>query len=169
MRRMRWTIGGVVLCTLVGVAAAQGGAAPPAAPPAPEHKVVAPDAMKWGDLPPIFQKGGKMTVLLGDPSKDGMFIVRIKVPANYKVMPHWHPTTENVTVLSGALAIGMGDKLDPKTKAMPPGTFFSMPAQMHHFAFTTKETVMDVSGLGPFTLTYVNPADDPSQAAATPK
>jgi hypothetical protein len=162
MRRTIWMCG-FTICALAGIAAAQGGAA---SAPAAEHKIVTPDAIKWVDLPPIFQKGGKMAVLLGDPSKEGMFIVRIKVPANYKVMPHWHPTTENVTVVSGAFAIGMGDKLDPKAKAQPPGTFISMPAQMHHFAFTTKETVIDVSGMGPFTLTYVNPADDPSKSAA---
>src|SRR5262249_28484506 len=110
MRTGTW-MAGLMVIAWTGVASAQGGAAappaaPPADPPATEHKVVAPDAIKWGELPPIFQKGGKMTVLLGDPSKEGMFIVRIKLPANYKVMPHFHPTTENVTVLSGALAIG---------------------------------------------------------------
>jgi hypothetical protein len=175
-------IGGIVLCALARVAGAQGGAAaqpaaapPAAAAPAPaptapaaEHKVVAPNDIKWGDVPPIFNKGAKMAVLLGDPSKDGMFIVRLKMPAGYKVMPHWHPTDENVTILSGGMAIGMGDKLDPKIKPMPVGTFFSMPAKMHHFAVAAKESVVEVSGMGPFSLTYINPADDPSKAAAPP-
>jgi hypothetical protein len=87
--------------------------------PAAEHKVTAPGDIKWGDAPPIFQKGAKMTVLYGDPSKEGLFIVRLKVPANYKIMPHTHPTDENVTVISGEFAIGMGDKVDAKTKALP--------------------------------------------------
>src|SRR5262245_58602266 len=99
-----------------------------------EHTAMAPDAIKWGDAPPVLNKGAKMAVLYGDPSKPGLFIVRLKMPANYKIMPHSHPTDENVTVVSGAFALGMGDKLDPKTKAMPAGSFFSMPAKMHHFA-----------------------------------
>ncbi len=134
--------------------------------PTAEHKTIAPDAVVWGDAPPLFTKGAKLAVLYGDPGKPGLFIVRLKVPAHYKIMPHWHPTDENVTVVSGGFAIGMGDKLDPKTKAMGPGAFFSMPAKMHHFAFSTKETVVEISAIGPFTLTYVNPADDPSKSAA---
>ena len=128
---------------------------------------MAPDDIKWGDAPPIFAKGAKMAVLLGDPGKPGMFIVRLKAPGNYKIAPHWHPTDENVTVISGSFAIGMGDKMDMKAKVYPAGSFFSMPAKMHHFAFTKKETVVEVSGMGPFTLTYLDPADDPSKQAAT--
>jgi hypothetical protein len=153
-------IGGLLLC-LGSVARSE---AP--ATPAATHTVLAPEDMKWADAPPIFVKGAKMAVLLGDPGKPGMFIVRMKLPANYKIAPHWHPTDENVTVISGSFAIGMGEKIDPKTKAMPAGSFFSMPAKMHHFAFTKKETVVDVSGMGPFTLTYLDPNDDPSKQAA---
>jgi Domain of unknown function (DUF4437) len=133
---------------------------------ATDHAAVTPDQVKWGDAPPIFQKGAKMAVLFGDPSKEGLFIVRLKVPANYKIMPHWHPTDENVTVISGSFAVGMGDKVDPKTKALPAGSFVSLPAKMHHYAFSTKETVVEVSAMGPFALTYINPDDDPSKAAA---
>jgi hypothetical protein len=131
-----------------------------------EHKTIAPNAISWGEPPPVFAKGAKMAVLYGDPSKDGLFIVRLKVPANYKIMPHWHPTDENVTVISGAFATGMGDKLDPKAKALGPGGFYSLPAKMHHFAFATKESIVEVSAMGPFVLTYVNPDDDPSKAAS---
>jgi len=136
----------------------------PAAPA--EHTATAADQIKWGDAPPMLTKGAKMAVLYGDPSKDGLFIVRLKMPANYKIMPHWHPTDENATVISGALAIGMGDKLDPKTKTLGAGGFVSLPAKMHHYAFSTKETIVEVSAMGPFALTYVNPEDDPSKAAA---
>ena len=137
------------------------------APAAPaDHAAVAGDQVKWGDAPPILAKGAKLAVLYGDPSKDGLFIVRLKMPANYKIAPHWHPTDENATVLSGSLAIGMGDKIDPKTKSLGPGAFYSLPAKMHHFAFTTKETVVEVSAMGPFQLNYINPEDDPSKAAA---
>jgi quercetin dioxygenase-like cupin family protein len=165
---------GLTMCALGGLAAAQGaGAGAPAKPataapaaPATEHTALAPDAMKWGDGPPVFPKGMKMTVLVGDPSKAGdLFIIRARVPKGYTIMPHTHPTTENVTVVSGALAIGMGDSVDKKTKALGPGAFYSMPAGMHHYAFTTKETEIEVSAMGPFAITYVNPADDPSKAA----
>jgi uncharacterized RmlC-like cupin family protein len=161
---------GLTMCALAGLASAQG--APPAkaeaAPaPAPEHKALASDDIKWGDGPPVFPKGMKMAVLYGDPSKAGdLFVIRAKMPANYKIMPHTHPTTENVTILSGAAAIGMGDKLDPKTKALGAGAFYSMPSGMHHYFFTTKETVIEVSAMGPFQITYINPADDPSKSAA---
>jgi quercetin dioxygenase-like cupin family protein len=134
--------------------------------PAGEHKTVVPDDVKWGDAPPVLQKGAKLAVLYGDPSKEGLFIVRLKVPAGYKIAPHTHPTDENATVISGSFAIGMGDKLDPAAKGQPPGTFFSMPAKMHHFAIAQKESIVEVSAMGPFTIVYVDPADDPSKGAA---
>ena len=164
---------GLTICALAGLASAQGApaakaeAAPAPAAPAAEHTALAPDAIKWGDGPPVFAKGMKMAVLYGDPSKPGeLFIVRAKMPAGYKVMPHTHPTTENVTIVSGAAAIGMGDKLDPKTKALGAGAFYSMPSGMHHYFFTTKETIIQVSAMGPFQINYINPADDPSKTAA---
>jgi quercetin dioxygenase-like cupin family protein len=156
------TVAAVAFCVGGGVARSQGAAAA-----APEHTAMSPDQIKWVDGPPNLPKGAKMAVLYGDPGKAGMFIVRFKMPANYKIMPHTHPTDENVSVVSGAFAIGMGDTMDMKTKALPVGSFFSMPAKMHHFAFTKKETTVDVSGMGPLTLTYLNPADDPSKQTAT--
>ncbi len=130
---------------------------------ADEHRVAGPGDIKWGDAPPVFNKGAQMAVLYGDPSKEGLFIVRLKMPAGYKIMPHWHPTDENVTVVSGTFAVGMGDRLDPKARLMPAGSFFSLPARMHHFAFTRHPTVVEVSGLGPFAINYINPDDDPSR------
>lgn len=156
--RLRWTIAMAVLV--------MGATAQAESPAAPDHTAMAADQIKWGDAPPIFVKGAKLAVLFGDPSKDGLFIVRLKMPANYKIMPHWHPTDENVTILSGSFAIGMGDKLDPKSKALGTGAFISLPAKMHHYAFTTKETVVEVSAMGPFQLNYINPEDDPSKTAA---
>ncbi len=136
--------------------------------PAGEHRIVTPAEMKWGDAPPVFRKGARMTVLYGDPTKDGShYILLLKVPANYRIMPHWHPKDENVTVLSGTMAVGMGDTFDPNIKALPTGSFFSMPAGMHHFAFMPTEATLQVSGIGPFKLIYVNPADDPSKERAT--
>jgi len=130
--------------------------------------MLTPGDIKWGDVPPVFAKGAKMAVLYGDPSKPGeLFIVRLKMPAGYKVAAHFHPTDENVTVISGTFSLGMGDKLDPaKAKSFPAGSFAVAPAKMNHFAFTKQGAVVEVSAIGPFAITYVNPADDPSKTAS---
>ena len=130
--------------------------------------VTAPSDLKWGDPPPVFEKGASFTVVSGDPSKDGLFVVRLKMPAGYRVNPHWHPTDEHVTVLSGTFAIGMGDKFDKGTmKELPAGGYTLLPAQMHHYAMAKSAAVVQVHGMGPFVLTYVNPDDDPSKRAAS--
>jgi quercetin dioxygenase-like cupin family protein len=133
--------------------------------------MLTPGDIKWGDAPPVFPKGAKMAVLYGDPSKAGeLFIVRLKMSAGYKIPAHWHPTDENVTVVSGTFNMGMGDKLDPaKTKAFPAGSFAVAPAKVNHFALAKKEAIVEVSAIGPFAMTYVNPADDPSKTAAATK
>ena len=124
-----------------------------------------PDAVKWGPAPPSLPKGAMIAVLAGDPFKDGPYVVRLKMPADYKIPAHHHPTTENVTVVSGSFHAGMGDKLDAnKGQAFVPGGFVSMPAGMNHFAWATAETIVQVHGNGPFAIVYVNPADDPSKA-----
>jgi len=130
----------------------------------PMHVVMSEADIKWGDAPPNFPPGAKMAVLQGDPSKTGMFTIRLKVPDGYKVAAHWHPTAENLTVISGTFNLGTGDKLDEtKTTAMTAGAFGSMPAKMRHFAWTKGVTEVQVSAMGPFQLIYVNPADDPSK------
>jgi quercetin dioxygenase-like cupin family protein len=88
------------------------------------------------------------------------------MPAGYKIAPHTHPTDEHVTVLSGTLALGMGDGLGKATQDLPAGGYVLLPADMRHFAIATTAVVVQVSGAGPFALTYVNPADDPTKRAA---
>ena len=118
--------------------------------------------LKWGPAPPVLPKGAQMAVVSGDPSKDGLYVVRLKMPAGYKIPAHNHPTSEYVTVLSGAFDIGMGDKLDPKKGvALGAGGFAEAPAKMNHYAWTTRASIIQVHGQGPFMITYVNPADDP--------
>ena len=103
-------------------------------------------------------------VLAGNPAKEGPFVMRLKVPSGYKVPAHTHPADENVTVLSGTLNIGMGDKLDPKKgQQLHAGGFAEAPAKMNHYAWTTNGAIVQVHGQGPFAMTYVNPADDPSK------
>ena len=130
--------------------------------------MVTPKDIKWGDVPAVFPKGAKMAVLYGDPAKEGqLFIVRLKMPAGYKIAAHWHPTDENITVISGTFSLGMGDKLDPaKAKAFPAGSFAVAPAKMNHFAFAKQPAIVEVSAIGPFAINYVNPDDDPSKTAS---
>lgn len=121
----------------------------------------APD-MKWTDAPAALPKGGKMAVLYGDPSKDGAFSIRAKLPAGYMVPPHFHTKDENLTVLSGALYIGMSDTVDKKTAhALKAGGFHHLPGKAHHYAYTKAPTVLQISGDGPFDINYLDPADDP--------
>ncbi len=128
-----------------------------------EIPVMTPPAdLKWADASPALPPGPKAAVLFGDPKAEGPFVMRVKLPADYKVPPHFHPGTEQVTVISGTLHAAMGDAFDAsKAKAMPAGSFISLPAKNPHFVFTKEETVIQVNATGPWTLTYVNPADDP--------
>ena len=120
--------------------------------------------LKWGPAPPIFAKGAQMAVLSGDPSKSGEFVIRLKVPGGYHVAAHHHPTDEYVTVIDGDFSLGMGDKLDEtKGAALAPGGFAMAPANMNHFAWSKAGAVIQVSAQGPFAMTYVNPADDPTK------
>ena len=138
--------------------------APPAGAADAPHGMYTPDAIKWGDAPPSVPKGAKLAVLYGDPDKDGLFVIRVKLPANYKIPAHSHPTDEVVTVLSGTFQAGMGDKLAPaKAKAFPAGSLIVMPAKTNHFVLTKQPVVIEISSMGPLAFTYVNPADDPSK------
>ena len=158
MRRMLlWST--VVVAAIVGAAFAQEASTS-------AHIMTAPKDLKWGDPPPVFEKGASFTVVSGDPGKEGPFVARMKMPAGYKINPHWHPTDEHVTVISGTFMLGMGEKFDKTTMTeLPAGGYALLPAQMRHFAMAKTACIVQVHGIGPFTLTYVNPADDPSQKA----
>ena len=135
-----------------------------AGPPAPPHVVVASAALKWSDTPPSLPPGGKIAIVSGDPGKAAPFVLRLQIPAGYTVAPHWHPTDENVTVLSGTLGLGMGEKLDKKAMMdLGAGGVAVLPAEMRHFAMAKSAVTLQVNAVGPFAINYVNPADDPSQ------
>jgi hypothetical protein len=126
------------------------------------HVMVKPDDVKWGPGPPGLPAGVQVAVLTGNPSKAEPYVLRAKMPAGYKVPPHWHPTDENVTVLSGTLMMGKGEKFDPdSSEALTAGSFARMVKEMRHFAWTKTDTVIQIHGVGPFDITYVNPDDDP--------
>jgi hypothetical protein len=134
--------------------------------------VVTPDKIQWGPAPPIFPAGAQMAVLAGDVAKPGPFVVRLKLPDGYRIMPHWHPTAETVTILSGEFRVGMGDKFDESTlTVLPAHSVAVVPAHHNHYAMAKGESEIQVNSTGPFKLVYVNRADDPSkgQAAAAPK
>ncbi|MFY9553181.1 MAG: cupin domain-containing protein [Blastocatellia bacterium] len=131
------------------------------------HVALTPAEVKWGPPPPSLRKGAQFAVVSGDPSKAGPFAIRLKFPAGYQVRPHWHPTDEHVTVLSGTLAFGMGEKFDKAAmKDMPAGSYAMMPAEMRHFAMAKTAVTLQVHGMGPFVLNYVDPADDPAKTSA---
>jgi len=118
--------------------------------------------IKWTDGPPSLKKGAAMAVLEGDPAVEGMFTMRLRFPDGFVVNPHYHSQVEHVTVISGTLHFGMGDKFDrAKTRPMPAGSFGFWPIGMKHFAYSEGETVLQLHGRGPWTITYVDPADDP--------
>ena len=123
--------------------------------------------LKWGPAPAVFPAGAKMAVLQGDPGKTEMFTVRLDMPSGYTIPAHFHPTDENVTVISGTFLVGMGDRFDAsKTMSLPAGGFVTAGANMNHFARAKGHTVVQVHAMGPFALTYVNPADDPRKKLA---
>src|SRR5579859_2030134 len=112
-----------------------------------DHVVVRADDVKWGPGPPHLPAGAKATALSGDPSKAVPYVLRAKLPDGYKVPPHWHPTTENVTVLKGTLMVGKGEKFDADASvALTAGGFASMPKGMRHFAWTKGETIIQIHG-----------------------
>jgi uncharacterized RmlC-like cupin family protein len=153
----------MVACGIVVVAAIQTLPSPKAAemqPPVNEADV------KWGPAPPTIPPGAQLAVIAGDPTKEGIYTIRLKFPANYKVPAHHHLTEEHVTVLSGNFNVGMGDKLDmEKGMSLKAGGFGAVMPGMNHYAWTTEDTVIQITSPGPFTIVYVNPADDPSKQA----
>jgi quercetin dioxygenase-like cupin family protein len=124
-----------------------------------------PAHLNWGPAPAILPAGARLAVLEGDPSKAGPFTMRLEMPAGYRIPPHFHQVDEHVTVISGAFQVGMGDRFDEgKLSTLPPGTFGVIPPGMRHFARADKATVIQLHGVGPWGLTYVNPADQPNSA-----
>jgi quercetin dioxygenase-like cupin family protein len=126
-----------------------------------EHSVVKPADLKWNAVPSL-PPGAQIAVIEGPMNQAVPFTIRLKLPANYRIPPHTHPAVERVTVLSGVFNIGMGDKFDQaKTQSVEPGGIVILHPGTAHFASTTKETVVQLHGTGPWGVTYVNPSDDP--------
>jgi len=136
------------------------------------HKIVRSGDLKWS---PII-KGCDLASVAGDPAAEGTpFVIRIRCADGSKIPAHWHPTDENVTVLKGTFLAGMGEKFDEtKLLTMNVGNFIVMPKEARHFATCKGETIVQVHGVGPFKVNWVNPAevvppDAPAAAADKPK
>jgi quercetin dioxygenase-like cupin family protein len=130
------------------------------------HTTVTADALKWGPAPPSLPPGAQAAVLLGSPAKEGPFVLRLKFPAGFVVPPHRHSKDELVTVIAGNLGIGAGEKLDrAAAKQLPAGGFVHLPAGMPHYALADGHTIVQINGVGPFDVVYINAKDDPRNKA----
>ncbi len=137
-----------------------------AAEPSQAQNAFTPDQVKFGPAPPSLPSGAQMAVLEGDPTAStGDFTVRLKMPDGYKIAPHTHPNRENVTVLSGILKVGMGDEFDASNMmSFPSGSFAYLDPSVHHYAAASGETVIQIHGMSPLKINYVDdPPDDPSK------
>jgi quercetin dioxygenase-like cupin family protein len=151
------------LAAIIAAASALGAAAAQTA--AHPHVMQSVAEAKWGPAPPFLPPGAEIAVLSGNPMTSDSYTVRLKFPANYNIPAHSHPTDENVVVVSGAVYMGLGDKLDRQGgKAVVPGGYFIAPAGVNHYAYTKEPTTIVLYGIGPVEFNYVNPADDPRNA-----
>jgi len=149
----------IATMTVLGLAAV-----PAAAQQSGEHKVIPSQDVKWGPAPPSVPAGAQAAVLYGDPSKEGLFAFRLKMPKGYQIPPHTHPKPEIVTVLSGTARLGMGASAEHvKAQVLPAGSFFALDPGSPHYFFADDETVIQLNSTGPWGINYVNPKDDPRQ------
>lgn len=132
---------------------------------AAEKNAFTPDSIPWGPAPPFIPAGAQLAVLEGNPmAPSGDYTIRLKMPAGYKIAPHWHPLRENVTVISGTFKLGMGDQFDEsKMMAVSAGSFAYLDPSMHHYAMAVDEVVIQIHGMSPVQFNYINPNDDPSR------
>jgi hypothetical protein len=127
------------------------------------HAIVQPGEVKWRALRP----GAEIAIVSGNPDTPGApFVMRFRYRGVVRVPPHWHPTDEHITVLSGTFMVGMGERFDESAATeLPSGGYMAVPAKMAHYAWSKGDTLVQIHGLGPFAINYVNPADDPNKAA----
>jgi hypothetical protein len=130
-----------------------------------EKNAFTPDSVAWGPAPPFVNPGAQLAVLEGNPmASSGDYTIRLKMPAGYRIAPHWHPKRENVTVISGTFKVGMGDRFDEsKMMGFPAGSFAYLDPDMHHYAMASSDVVVQIHGMSPVQFNYINPEDDPSK------
>ena len=123
------------------------------------------DQIQYGPVPVFLPAGAQLAVLEGDPTAStGDFTVRLKMPNGYRIPPHWHPNRENATVISGNFKVGMGDTFDEsKMTTFGAGSFGYLDAGMHHYAMASGDVVVQVHGMSPLQVNYINANDDPNK------
>jgi anti-sigma factor ChrR (cupin superfamily) len=127
-----------------------------------DHRVYTPEVIRWSAGPPSLPRGAEAALLYGDPSRDGPFALRLRFPDGYLVAPHRHGGVEILTVISGTFSLGAGEDAGKgEVTRLPAGSFATMPAGMPHYARAEGTTVIQINSLGPWSVTYINPADDP--------
>jgi len=139
-------------------------------PPTPDPPIgLTPDAMVWTDGPPTLPPGSKMAILEGNPKAEGVFTMRVRIPAGSAIPPHWHPRQERVTILSGAVNLGFGSVANAaNTKRYAAGSFYVNPPRVMHFLFFPEATEMQMTGVGPWELQTTDisaPAQVPTATA----
>lgn len=128
----------------------------------PSQAQINPGEIVWTESPPALPKGAKLAVLSGDPGKKGIFTIRLRLPPNYLIAPHRHPSDELITVIDGQLSVGMGtvvDRIDPRNLVC--GGYAVAAANMNHFLLTTDGATVQITAEGPFQMVYADPKDDP--------
>lgn len=128
----------------------------------PDHIMLTPKELQWQPGPDSLPPGAQIAVLEGNPTSSGPFTFRLRVPAGYQIPAHYHPQIEHVTVISGSFYMGTGDRLDTsRGKALTPGSFAVMQIGTRHYAWTDQEAIVQIHGIGPWGITYVDPTTDP--------
>jgi quercetin dioxygenase-like cupin family protein len=156
---MRATMIALGLTLSAAVAAAQEG---PPKPSVPHAGAVLPDKIAWKPGPPSLPDGAKFAVIEGNPAEAGPFTMRVLLPDGYRIPPHTHAGIEHVTVMKGTFQVGRGDKFDASALTqLPTGAFAALAPGTRHYAEAQGETIVQLHGVGPWSLTYINPADDP--------
>lgn len=136
--------------------------AAPAALAEQDHVLIESDAFEYQTGPGSLDEGAEHAVLYGDPSSEGLFAMRLKLPDGFHIAPHHHSQPEVVTVISGTFHVGMGSEANREdAAALAPGSFFAYPPGMVHYAYAEGETIIQLNSTGPWTITYVSGEDDP--------
>lgn len=135
-----------------------------------EFRAVLPEDVDWKPFP-AFPPSVRLAGVVGQPSEEAPYVIRVKVPGDVRLMPHRHPEDRVYTVISGVFYIGLGDRFDPDTlHAYPPGTVVVLPGNTAHFHWAkTGEYVTQVTAIGPLGLDYVDSKDDPRNASPRKK
>ncbi|HEV7274987.1 MAG TPA: cupin domain-containing protein [Devosiaceae bacterium] len=126
------------------------------------HLALTGEDVEFKPGPPTLPPGAEIAVLHGNPAEEGQFVFRLKFPAGYEIPPHRHPKEEHVTVISGGFGMSTGETFERgAAPVLPAGGFMRIPVGKAHFAWTEEPTVVQLNGIGPFGVEYVNPEDDP--------